>query len=60
MNKNKNYLRFYISFLFFLIFFIKFSTTIVSANTYKIVDIEISEPYELNFNLVKSTLFIEI
>ena len=53
MNKKKNYLRFYISFLFFLIFFIKFSTTIVSANTYKIVDIKISEPYELNFNKEK-------
>ena len=53
MNKKKNYLRFYISFLFFLIFFIKFSTTTVSANTYKIVDIEISEPYELNFNKEK-------
>jgi hypothetical protein len=53
MNKKKNYLRFYISFLFFLIFFIKFSTTAVAANTYKIVDIEISEPYELNFNKEK-------
>ncbi len=53
MNKKKNYLRFYISFLFFLIFFIKFSTTAVAENTYKIVDIEISEPYELNFNKEK-------
>jgi len=53
MNKKKNYLRFYISFLFFLIFFIKFSTTIVSANTYKIVNIKISEPYELNFDKEK-------
>ena len=53
MNKKKNYLRFYISFLFFLIFFIKFSTTTVAANTYKIVDIEISEPYDLNFNKEK-------
>ncbi len=53
MNKKKNYLRFYISFLFFLIFFIKFSTTAVAANTYKIVDIEISKPYELNFNKEK-------
>ena len=53
MNKKKNYLRFYISFLFFLIFFIKFSTTTISANPYKIVDIEISEPYELNFNKEK-------
>ncbi len=53
MNKKKNYLRFYISFLFFLIFFIKFSTTAVVANIYKIVDIEISESYELNFNKEK-------
>ena len=53
MNKKKNYLRFYISFLFYIIFFIKFSTTLVLANTYKITDIEISEPYELNFNKEK-------
>jgi len=53
MSKIKKYSRFYIFFLFFLIFFIKFSTTTVSANTYKIDDIKISEPYELNFNKEK-------
>jgi len=53
MIKIINYFRFYIFFLFFLIFFIKFSTTIVSANTYKIADIKISEPYEINFNKEK-------
>jgi len=34
----------------FVLFFIKFSTTSTYANTYKIIDIEISEPYDLNFN----------
>jgi len=43
----------YIFFLFFILFFIKFSTAYVNANTYKIVDLEISEPYELNFDKKK-------
>ena len=42
--------RLYIFFLFLVLFFIKFSTTYVYANTYKIIDLEISEPYEINFN----------
>ncbi len=40
----------YILFLFFLIIFIKFSTIAAVANTYKIVDLEISKPYDKNFN----------
>ena len=40
----------YIFFLFFLAFFIKFSTIDVKANTYKITDLEISKPYDNNFN----------
>lgn len=42
--------RLYIFFLLFVLFFIKFSTTSVYANTYKIIDLEISESYDLNFN----------
>ncbi len=40
----------YILFLFFLIIFTKFSTISVVANTYKIEDLEISKPYDKNFN----------
>ena len=41
---------FYILFLFFLIIFIKFSTLSANANTYKIENLEISKPYDNNFN----------
>jgi len=51
--KKQNRSSFYILFLFFLIFFIKFSTTNVFAKIYKITDIEISEPYDLNFSKEK-------
>ena len=51
MFKNKiNTLSFYILFLIILIIFIKFSTEKVLANSYKVSDIEISEPYNLNFS----------
>ena len=52
MFQKKKIIRFrlYIFFLLFVLFFIKFSTTSTYANTYKIIDIEISEPYDLNFN----------
>ena len=40
----------YIWFLFFLIIFTKFSTICANANTYKVVDLEISKPYDNNFN----------
>ncbi len=48
--KNKVNISTYILFLFFLIIFIKFSTISVEANTYKIQDLEISKPYDNNFN----------
>jgi len=52
MFKKKKIIQFrlYIFFLLFVLFFIKFSTTSTYANTYKIIDIEISESYDLNFN----------
>jgi len=48
--KYKYNISFYIFFLFFIIFFIKFSTIAVKANTYKIVDLEISKTYDIDFN----------
>tara|TARA_B100000401_G_scaffold436548_1_gene380219 strand:+ start:38 stop:1114 length:1077 start_codon:yes stop_codon:yes gene_type:complete len=48
--KTKYNLIIYILFLFFLIFFTKFSTISANANTYKIADLEISKPYDNNFN----------
>ena len=48
--KIKNNVSIYILFLFFLIIFTKFSTISVKANTYKIEDLEISKPYDNNFN----------
>mgnify|MGYP001282845121 FL=1 len=39
----------YILFFIFLIFFIKFSTISAKANSYKIVDLEISKTYDNNF-----------
>jgi len=44
---------FYILFLFFLIIFIKFSTITALANSFRIVDLEISKPYDNNFNKEK-------
>ncbi len=48
--KTKYNLTIYILFLFFLIFFTKFSTTVTFANTYKIEDLQIAESYDNNFN----------
>ena len=48
--KNKFNFVIYILFLFFIIFFTKFSTSVANANTYKIADLEISKPYDNNFN----------
>ena len=50
--KKKNFFNksIYILFLFFIIFFTKFSTISANANSYKIVDLEISKPYDNNFN----------
>ncbi len=54
LNTLKNKYRFnrsiYIYFFIFLIFFIKFSTISANANSYKIVDLEISKIYDNNFN----------
>ena len=52
-NKYKLINSIYIFFLFFLIFFIKFSTINVFANSFKIVDLEISKPYDKKFNKEK-------
>ena len=41
---------FYILFLFFIIIFIKFSTTNVNANNYKVVNLEVSKNYNNDFN----------
>ncbi len=38
-----------IAFLYIVLIFIKFSTTAAFANSFKISDIEISKPYDLNF-----------
>ena len=40
----------YIIFSLYLIFIIFFSTTFLHANAFKVSDIEISSPFELNFN----------
>ena len=50
LNKKQNRTLFYIFFLSFFIFFIKFSTGITFANTYKITELEITEPYDINFD----------
>jgi|TARA_B100000959_G_scaffold13154_1_gene12978 hypothetical protein len=51
--KNKFSISVYIFFLFFLIIFAKFSTIDANANTYKIKDLEVSKPYDKNFNKEK-------
>ncbi len=52
-NKYKFINSIYIFFLFILIIFIKFSTTSALANSFKIVDLEISKPYDKKFNKEK-------
>ena len=42
--------KMYIYFISYVLFIILFSTTFLNASTFKISDIEISEPFELNFN----------
>ncbi len=49
-NKYKFNIPLYILFLFFIIFFIKFSTISAKANSFKIVELEISKTYNNNFN----------
>ena len=43
----------YSSFSFLLLIIIQFSTVIVYANTYQIKNIEIQEPYDINFDKFK-------
>jgi hypothetical protein len=47
LNKFKNLYIFFISYVLFIIFF---STTFLQASTFKVSDIEISEPFQLDFN----------
>ena len=49
-NKHLYKIEQYIYFLTLIVIFIKFSTSFVNADIYKISKIELSEPYELNFN----------
>ena len=51
LQKNFSFkIKFYIFFLFLVLFFVKFSTTYVYAKTFKIENIEIAKPYDINFN----------
>ena len=49
INKLLRLEKVYIFFISFLLFIIIFSTTFLQANTFKVTDIEISSPFELNF-----------
>ena len=50
INKLKIFQKVYISIVYILLFIIIFSTSVLYANTFKISDIEISSPFDLNFN----------
>ena len=49
INKLLRLQKVYIFFISFVLFIIIFSTTFLSANTFRVSDIEISSPFELNF-----------
>ena len=49
MNKLIKIQKLYIFFISFVLFITIFSTTFLQANTFKVSDIEISSPFELNF-----------
>ena len=49
INKLLKLLKVYIFFISYVLFIIIFSTTYLKANTFKVTDIEISSPFELNF-----------
>ena len=49
INKLLRLRKVYIFFISFVLFIIIFSTTYLNANTFKVADIEISSPFELNF-----------
>jgi len=53
INKLLRLQKVYIFFISFLLFIIIFSTTFLQANNFKVSDIEISAPFELNFNKSK-------
>ena len=50
INKFLKLQKLYIFFISFVLFIIIFFTTFLHANTFKISDVEISSPFELNFN----------
>ena len=50
INKLFRFKKVYIFFISFVLFIIIFSTTLLSANTFKVSDIEISSSFDLNFN----------
>ena len=49
-NKLLRFKKVYIFFISYVLFIIFFSTSFLYANTFKVYDIEISAPFELNFN----------
>ena len=49
INKILRLQKVYIFFISFVLFIIIFSTTYLHANTFRVSDIEISSPFELNF-----------
>ena len=49
INKLLRFQKVYIFFISYVLFVIIFSTTYLSANNFKVSDIEISSPFELNF-----------
>ena len=60
INKLLSLQKVYIFFISFVLFIIIFSTTYLIANTFKVSDIEISSPFELNFkksNVIDDNLF---
>ena len=50
INKLLKLQRVYIFFISFVVFIIIFSTTYLNANTFTVSEIEISSPFELDFN----------
>jgi hypothetical protein len=52
-NKLLRLRKVYIFFISFVLFIIIFSTTYLNANTFKVLDIEISSPFKLNFKKSK-------
>jgi len=49
INKNLRFQKVYIFFISFVLFIIIFSTTYLQANSFRVSDIEISSPFDLNF-----------